>query len=206
MSQQPDKIATSTSSTTQITGEDHSPPPLAPSGYVLFVGQKLKESAWLPGNKAPYYHMIGASQFVRVEDLVDSRISSADLFKRAPEDDTPLEITVHQAMVRQYVYTGDVEEDLQALRMYLDRFNRAITALEEITSTDREKGTGRSFFRQQISVARASLLEEIDMFRKEVNTPSEPEYYGFDSYDLGLPPLARLTRVRSRGYKWVCHI
>jgi len=206
MSQLPVQIATSTSSTIQVTGEDHSAPPLAPPGYVLFVGQDLKESAWLPGNKAPYYHMIATSQFVRLEDLVNPPVSSAELFKRAPEDDTPLEITVHQAMVRQYVYTGDVEEDLQALRMYLDRFDRAITALEDITSTDREKGTERSFFRQQISVARASLLEELDTFRKEVNTPSEPEYYGFDSYDLGLPPLARLTRVRSRGYKWICHI
>lgn len=183
------------------------PPPKAPPGYVLYQEcMKLKPSAWLPGDRFPRFHVIDGFRYARKEDLMMPTESNKDsrLYICPTEKNAPLEIVIHQALIRQYVYTGDREEDLHALRSYLDRFELALRTLEAYVS-EQEKHADRWDARQHIRIARDSLKEEIRIVKGEPNDPDEDEggYTGFDELDMGMPALARR---RPKGYMWVCKI
>ena len=183
-------------------------PPACPTGYVLYKGQKLKQSAWLPGNTFPTFHVIQGWRYARKEDLVKGVETRADRgvrhYRCPSEEEAPLEVVIHQALVRQYVYTGSYDEDLQVLHMYLERFEKAIRSLETFVPAKRDAAAEKWDALQQIRIAKDALVAEIVILRTEIDDGLDDDaYLGFDEFDLGLP---RLPKRRPKGYKWVCRI
>lgn len=188
---------------------DLSPPP-APQGYVLYRDWlKLKPSAWLPGHVFPTFYMIDGWRYAREDDvLIPSATAnkpkpSARMYPRPSEAEAPLATVIHQANIGQYVYTGNTEMDLAALRSYLDRFDKAIKTLDMHVPAKEASIVDNWKAKQHIRRARDDLQDEIHAVVKEINDPNESGYTGFDEFDLGMPPI---PKKRPRGYVWKCRM
>lgn len=197
-------------STAERPENDTAPPP-PPAGYVLYnQTQQLNASAWLPGQTSPNFHIANGLRYLCVEDVAATATRAGmrtRLYRCPSEEDAPLRHVIRQGIVTQYMYTGNMEEDYEALKTLLDRSNRALRALELQDYVNNAHAAEEWMLRQQVHIVRDSLQNEIDVFRREVNDPLEGEgdvgYRGFDEFDLGMPPL---PRRRPKGYKWVCRI
>ncbi|KAL1306559.1 hypothetical protein AAFC00_005247 [Neodothiora populina] len=192
---------------------DLSPRLPAPPGYVLYQAHiKLKPSAWLPGHHLPAFSIIDGRRYAREEDMLipsatakrNKGSNSAKAYRCPSGDDEPWAAAiVHQANIKEYVYTGNAEMDLKALRAYLERLTKAIGTLDAYVPGDRAAAANRWVTRHHIEEVRDDVREEVQAVLTEVDDPNEEGYVSFDEFDMGLPPL---PRRRPKGYVWRCRI
>ncbi|KAI4848134.1 hypothetical protein E4T45_06474 [Aureobasidium sp. EXF-8846] len=142
-------------------------PPAPPYGYVLWQKQKLRERTDAVGKALPpQYVEMGGWKFVRVKDLAvydrspSSGFSLPERHKEQELNDEP-ERLVEKAKVREYIFTGSREKDINALHDYIEACNIAIQALDP---ANREARTlARLKLRVDMTILKESLKEELEV-------------------------------------------
>jgi hypothetical protein len=66
-----------------------------------------------------------------------------------------------EAMVKEYIFTGSREKDLQALYMYIAACNKAIRALDPVGLSSRTPDRQR--LRMDVTIIKDSLKEELEV-------------------------------------------
>ncbi|KAI4725883.1 hypothetical protein E4T49_06392 [Aureobasidium sp. EXF-10728] len=182
----------------------HSPPP-PPQGYVLWQKQRLREHTDAVGKPLPpQYVEMGGWKFVRIKDLaVRDRSLSSDYpqagRRKEKEPADELERLAEKARVKEYIFTGSRETDINALHDYIEACNKAIHALDP---ANREARTlARLKLRMDMTILKESLKEELE---PQVLTEENSDgYQGFDDGPIDNYQFAR-AQMRPKGYRWSC--
>jgi hypothetical protein len=194
-------------------------PPAPPHGYVLWQKQKLRERTDAVGKPlAPHYVEMSGWKFVRVKDLAvydrspSSGFSLPERHKQEEINDEP-ERLVERAKVKEYIFTGSREEDINALHDYIEACNKAIHALDP---ANREARTlARLKLRMDMTILKESLKEELEVCLALHVDPSAntiqvlteenvgDDYHGFDDGPIDDCEFAR-SQMRPKGYRWSC--
>ncbi|CAD0112749.1 unnamed protein product, partial [Aureobasidium uvarum] len=173
----------------------HSPPP-PPHGYVLWQKQTLREHTDAVGKPLPpQYVEMGGCKFVRIKDLVVWDRSPSSDYSQAGNDEP--ERLVEEARVKEYIFTGSREKDINALHDYIEACNKAIHALDP---ANREARTlARLKLRMDMTILKESLKEELEVLTEE----NSDGYQGFDDGPIDHYQFAR-SQMRPKGYRWSC--
>ncbi|KAI4718877.1 hypothetical protein E4T48_04948 [Aureobasidium sp. EXF-10727] len=180
----------------------HSPPP-PPQGYVLWQKQRLREHTDAVGKPLPpQYVEMGGWKFVRIKDLavwdrtISSEYSQAERREEKEPNDEP-ERLAEKARVKEYIFTGSRETDINALHDYIEACNTAIRALDP---ANREARTlARLKLRMDMTILKESLKEELEVLTEE----NSDGYQGFDDGPIDNYQFAR-AQMRPKGYRWSC--
>ena len=201
-----------------MTGSTQSPP-APPHGYVLWQKQKLRERTDAVGKPLPpQYIEMGGWRFVRIKDLAvfdrspSSGFSLSERLQEEEADDEP-ERLVEKAWVKEYIFTGSRERDINALHDYIEACNKAIHALDP---ANREARTlARLKLRMDMTILKESLKEELEVCLVVYVCPSAniiqvlteenvgDDYHGFDDGPIDDCEFAR-SQMRPKGYRWSC--
>lgn len=179
-------------------------PARPPHGYVLWQKQRLRERTDAVGKPLPpHFVEMNNWKYVRIEDLAasDRSPSSGLSLPQEPKNEEISEIPeglVEQAMVKEYVYTGEREKDVQALHGHIEACDRAIRALDPGNRAART--LARFQLRMNMTILKESLKEELEVLSEEVDGNG---YQGFDDGPVDAAELS-CTRSRPKGYRWTC--
>jgi hypothetical protein len=160
-------------------------PPAPPYGYVLWQKQKLRERTDAVGKPLPpQYVEVGGWKFVRVKDLAiydrspSSGFSLPIRHKQEELNDEP-ERLAEKAKVREYIFTGSREKDINALHDYIEACNKAIHALDPANQEART--LERLKLRMDMTILKESLKEELEVcLAIHVDPPANKNEPGFD--------------------------
>ncbi|KAI4734811.1 hypothetical protein E4T50_14670 [Aureobasidium sp. EXF-12298] len=179
-------------------------PPAPPHGYVLWQKQKLREHTDAVGKPLPpQYIDMGGWKYVRARDLAmcdrspSSGFSLPERHKKEEPSDEP-ERLVEKAKIREYIFTGSREKDINALHDYIEACNKAIHALDPANRDART--LARLKLRMDMTILKESLKEELEVLTEE-NVGDG--YYGFDDGPIDDCQFAQ-SQMRPRGYRWSC--
>lgn len=178
--------------------------PHPPYGYVLWQGQPLDTQADMPGSTGSKLLCIDGWEYARIGDLVipgsaptyQHTAVSTELPKRLP-----LDVLAHWATIGQYVYTGDADEDLEALRSYYKRCTAVLKVFEADEPPNRAAAAKTWELRQRVRLTRDGLRDEIEDLLSEVH-----KHMLMESPDYGDRGIVWSPGQRAKGYTWTAKV